>query len=177
MIKFRAALLWDFLLLDLVMFYYPTDLVGLGMVEMFFRYMSHWWGGLRPPYPDQTIAQPGIGSRPSPVPTDAALVGRPSPMGPISGASTDTSPIHTSGRNVLCAWNQACLDRLTYCTWWSCAPPCPRPTLYTWCWRPTRLHLSSTTVDSCRGTIAGPRLPRRTCCRWPHCMSSAAAVG
>ncbi|KAG7160775.1 hypothetical protein Hamer_G022485 [Homarus americanus] len=29
------------------MFYYPTDLVGLGMVEMFFRYMSHWWGGLR----------------------------------------------------------------------------------------------------------------------------------
>lgn len=171
--------MWDFLLLRFS-YVFITQLTWWVWVwwRCFQVHSSHWWGGMRPLPPGHTTARLGIGSRPSPSPTDAALVGRPSSMGPVSGGSTDTSPKHTlAGMSIYTLNHKACLDRPTRCTWWSSAPPIPRPTLYTWCWRPTRLHLSSTTVDNCRGTIAGPRLPRRTCCRWPHCMSSAAAVG
>lgn len=109
------------------MFYYPTDLVGLGMVEMFFRYMSHWRGGLRPLTPARRKGVRESEADPLQAPLTQHWWGGHHPWASHQAlaAPTPLPVIQVAGMS-LCARERAHPDKPTHITW-SCAPPCPAP--------------------------------------------------
>lgn len=110
-----------------MVFNYPTDLVGLGMVEMFFRYMSHWRGGLRPLTPARRKGVRESEADPLQAPLTQHWWGGHHPWASYQAlaAPTPLPVIRVAGMS-LCARGRARPDKPTYITW-SCAPPCPAP--------------------------------------------------
>lgn len=97
------------------------------MVEMFFRYMSHWRGGLRPLTPARRKGVRESEADPLQAPLTQHWWGGHHPWASYQAlaAPTPLPVIRVAGMS-LCARGRARPDKPTYITW-SCAPPCPAP--------------------------------------------------